>query len=79
MIPTICLDQQYGTTQIENELATLNGLTSYIVTSNRSTYAQNPYDFIVSNFNYSFTVDRQPLLRVKQSIPSRVAVRTSKW
>ena len=64
-----------GTTQIENELATLNGLTSYIVTSNRSTYAQNPYDFIVSNFNYSFTVDRQPLLRVKQSIPSRVAVR----
>jgi hypothetical protein len=64
-----------GTTQIKNELATLNGLTSYIVTSNRSTYAQNPYDFIVSNFNYSFTVDRQPLLRVKQSIPSRVAVR----
>jgi hypothetical protein len=64
-----------GTTQIKNELATLNGLTSYIVTSNRSTYAQNPYDFVVSNFNYSFTVDRQPLLRVKQSIPSRVAVR----
>lgn len=64
-----------GTTKVKNELATLNGLTSYIVTSNRSTYAQNPYDFVVSNFNYSFTVDRQPLLRVKQSIPSRVAVR----
>jgi len=64
-----------GTNQVKNKLATLNGLSSYIITNDRSTYAQNPDDFIVSNFNYSFSVDRQPLLRVKQSIPSRVALR----
>lgn len=64
-----------GTNQVKNKLATLNGLSSYIITYNRSTYTQNPDDFIVSNFNYSFSVDRQPLLRVKQSIPSRVALR----
>ena len=64
-----------GTNKVKNKLATLNGLSSYILTNNRSTYAQNPDDFIVSNFNYSFTVDRQPLLRVKQSIPSRVAMK----
>lgn len=64
-----------GTNQVKNKLATLNGLSSYIVTYNRSTYIENPDDFIVSNFNYSFSVDRQPLLRVKQSIPSRVALR----
>ena len=64
-----------GTNKVKNKLATLNGLSSYILTNNRSTYAQNPSDFIVSNFNYSFTVDRQPLLRVKQSIPSRVAMK----
>ena len=64
-----------GTNKVKNKLATLNGLSSYILTNNRSTYTQNPSDFIVSNFNYSFTVDRQPLLRVKQSIPSRVAMK----
>lgn len=64
-----------GTNKVKNQLATLNGLSSYIITYNRSTYKENPSDFIVSNFSYSFTVDRQPLLRVKQSIPSRVALK----
>ena len=64
-----------GSTKVKNKLATLNGLSSYIVTYNRSSYADNSTDFIVSNFNYSFTVERQPLLRVKQSIPLRVALR----
>ena len=64
-----------GTNKVKNQLATLNGLSSYIITYSRSTYKENPDDFIVSNFNYSFTVDRQPLLRVKQSIPSRVALK----
>jgi len=56
-------------------LATLNGLSSYIITNNRSSYPDNYDDFIVNNFNYSFSVERQPLLRVKQSIPLRVALR----
>ena len=64
-----------GTNKVKNKLATLNGLSSYIITYDRSTYKENPDDFIVSNFSYSFTVDRQPLLRVKQSIPSRVALK----
>lgn len=64
-----------GSTKVKNKLATLNGLSSYIVTYNRSSYPDNYDDFIVSNFNYSFTVERQPLLRVKQSIPLRVALR----
>lgn len=64
-----------GTNKVKNQLATLNGLSSYIITYDRSTYKENPDDFIVSNFSYSFTVDRQPLLRVKQSIPSRVALK----
>ena len=64
-----------GTNKVKNQLATLNGLSSYIMTYDRSTYKENPDDFIVSNFSYSFTVDRQPLLRVKQSIPSRVALK----
>ena len=64
-----------GSTKVKNKLATLNGLSSYIITNNRSSYPDNYDDFIVSNFNYSFTVERQPLLRVKQSIPLRVALR----
>lgn len=64
-----------GSTKVKNKLATLNGLSSYIITNNRSSYPDNYDDFIVSNFNYSFSVERQPLLRVKQSIPLRVALR----
>lgn len=64
-----------GSTKVKNKLATLNGLSSYIITNNRSSYPDNYDDFIVSNFNYSFAVERQPLLRVKQSIPLRVALR----
>lgn len=61
-------------TKFSNSLKTLNGLSSYVLTNNRTTYDQNPDDFIVSSFNYSFSVDRQPVLRVKQKIPSRVAL-----
>jgi len=61
-------------TSFSNSLKTLNGLSSYVLTNNRTTYDQNPNDFIVSNFNYSFSVDRQPVMRVKQKIPSRVAL-----
>ncbi len=61
-------------TKFSNSLKTLNGLSSYVLTNNRTTYDQNPNDFIVSSFNYSFSVDRQPVLRVKQKIPSRVAL-----
>jgi len=61
-------------TNFSNSLKTLNGLSSYVLTNNRTTYDQNPNDFIVSSFNYSFSVDRQPILRVKQKIPSRVAL-----
>jgi len=64
-----------GSTKVKNKLATLNGLSSYIITNNRSSYPDNYDDFIVSNFNYSFSVERQPLLRVKQSIPLRVALK----
>lgn len=58
-----------------SSLPTSNGLTSYIVTSNRDSYNQNPNNFIATDFNYSFTVDRQPVLRVRESIPSRVAMK----
>lgn len=58
-----------------SSLATSNGLTSYIVTTNRATYPENPNNFIVTDFNYSFTVDRQPVLRVRENVPSRVAMK----
>lgn len=56
-------------------LGTLNGLSSYIIASNRETYDENPNNFLITNFKYSFSVDRSPVLRVKQTIPSRVAMK----
>lgn len=62
-------------TAFNSSLGTLNGLSSYIVASNRETYNENPNNFLITNFKYSFSVDRSPVLRVKQTVPSRVAMK----
>lgn len=67
------LNDQY--TNFSNSLATLNGLGSYVITDNRSTYIETAGDFLVTNFNYSFSVEREPVIRIKQSVPSRVAIK----
>lgn len=56
-------------------LNTLNGMASYILTSNRSTYVENPADFVVTDFDYQFSVERVPILRVGDVFPSRVAMK----
>ena len=53
----------------------LNGMSSYIITDNRSTYIQNPADFVVTDFDYQFSVERVPVLRVGESFPLRVAMK----
>jgi len=67
------LSDQYR--NFSNSLATLNGLGSYVITDNRSTYIETAGDFLVTNFNYSFSVEREPVIRIKQSVPSRVAIK----
>jgi hypothetical protein len=62
-------------TSFSDSLKTLNGLSSYIVTTDRDTNAENPKDFLITNFDYSFSVERSPVLRIKESIPSRVALK----
>ncbi len=62
-------------TNFSNSLKTLNGLGSYLVTDNRVNFNQNPKDFLITNFSYAFSVDREPILRIKQSTPSRVAIK----
>lgn len=57
----------------DSRIATSNGLTSYIVTTDRPNYIENPNNFLVTSFDYSFSVDRDPVLRVGQKVPSRVA------
>ncbi len=53
----------------------LNGMSSYIITDNRSTYVQNPADFVVTDFDYQFSVERVPILRVGEYFPLRVAMK----
>ncbi len=53
----------------------LNGMSSYIITDNRSTYIQNPADFVVTDFDYQFSVERVPILRVGEYFPLRVAMK----
>lgn len=53
----------------------LNGMSSYIITDNRSTYMQNPADFVVTDFDYQFSVERVPILRVGEYFPLRVAMK----
>lgn len=56
-------------------LSTLNGLGSRIVSTN----FKNQTDFIISDFSYSFNVEREPIIRVRQfprrDVPSRVALK----
>lgn len=53
----------------------LNGMSSYIITDDRSTYIQNPADFVVTDFDYQFSVERVPILRVGEYFPLRVAMK----
>lgn len=64
------LDQSFS-----SGLNILNGMSSYIITDNRSTYIQNPADFVVTDFDYQFSVERVPILRVGESFPLRVAMK----
>lgn len=74
-LTTLNTDLNDTHTSFANTLKTLNGLSSYIVTTDRDTYSENPKDFIVTNFDYSFSVEREPVLRVKESVPGRVAMK----
>lgn len=53
----------------------LNGTASYILTENRSSWAENPADFVVTDFDYQFSVERVPILRVGDIFPTRVAMK----
>lgn len=64
------LDQSFS-----SGLNILNGMSSYIITDNRSTYIQNPADFVVTDFDYQFSVERVPILRVGEYFPLRVAMK----
>lgn len=58
-----------------SNLKTLNGATSYILTENRSSFTENPADFVVTDFDYQFSVERVPILRVGEIFPTRVAMK----
>lgn len=58
-----------------SNLKTLNGATSYILTENRSSFTENPADFVVIDFDYQFSVERVPILRVGEIFPTRVAMK----
>jgi hypothetical protein len=64
------LDQSFN-----SGLNILNGMSSYIITDDRSTYIQNPADFVVTDFDYQFSVERVPILRVGEYFPLRVAMK----
>jgi len=53
----------------------LNGMSSYILTDDRSTWVENPTDFVVTDFDYQFSVQRVPVLRVGEQFPQRVAMK----
>lgn len=58
-----------------SNLKTLNGTASYILTENRSSWIENPTDFVVTDFDYQFSVERTPILRVGDKFPTRVAMK----
>jgi len=64
------LDQSFN-----SGLNILNGMSSYIITDDRSTYIQNSADFVVTDFDYQFSVERVPILRVGEYFPLRVAMK----
>jgi hypothetical protein len=69
-IPGFQINQSF-----DSALNILNGMSSYIITDDRSTYIQNPADFVVTDFDYQFSVERVPILRVGEYFPLRVAMK----
>ncbi len=65
----------YANNLFTSGLNTLNGVSSYILTDNRSSYVQNANDFVVTDFDYQFSVERVPILRVGDVFPLRVAMK----
>lgn len=65
----------YSNQSFNSGLNTLNGMSSYIITEDRSTYTENPTDFVVSDFDYQFSVERVPVLRAGEKYPLRVAMK----
>lgn len=65
----------YANNLFTSGLNTLNGVSSYILTENRSSYVENANDFVVTDFDYQFSVERVPILRVGDVFPLRVAMK----
>ena len=65
----------YANNLFTSGLNTLNGMSSYILTENRSSYIENANDFVVTDFDYQFSVERVPVLRVGDVFPLRVAMK----
>ena len=65
----------YANNLFTSGLNTLNGMSSYILTDNRSSYIENAIDFVVTDFDYQFSVERVPVLRVGDIFPLRVAMK----
>jgi hypothetical protein len=65
----------YANNLFTSGLNTLNGMSSYILTDSRSSYVENAIDFIVTDFDYQFSVERVPVLRVGDTFPLRVAMK----
>lgn len=65
----------YANNLFTSGLNTLNGVSSYILTDNRSSYVENANDFVVTDFDYQFSVERVPVLRVGDVFPLRVAMK----
>lgn len=65
----------YANNLFTSGLNTLNGVSSYILTDNRSSYVENANDFVVTDFDYQFSVERVPILRVGDAFPLRVAMK----
>jgi len=65
----------YANNLFTSGLNTLNGMSSYILTDSRSSYVENAIDFIVTDFDYQFSVERVPVLRVGDVFPLRVAMK----
>jgi len=65
----------YSNSLFNSSLNTLMGTSSYILTDDRSSFSENPADFIVTDFDYQFSVERVPVLRVGDTFPLRVAMK----
>ena len=65
----------YANNLFTSGLNTLNGMSSYILTDDRSSYIENAIDFVVTDFDYQFSVERVPVLRVGDVFPLRVAMK----